>query len=175
MRATHAAHVSRRAGVIACTIVCALIGACQSSEAAKKADAPDEVSQTPAVSASTPDSASAARTVKGEKQKLVVYYFHTTYRCHSCNLIEKLTKTAIESGFAEQLDNGRVEFRSVNIETDGNKHFVQDYKLYTKSVVLSYMHHGEQQRWKNLEKVWTLLRSEEKFIDYIQREVSALL
>ncbi|MBD3315899.1 MAG: hypothetical protein GF344_08945 [Chitinivibrionales bacterium] len=116
-----------------------------------------------------------AQDTKEREQRLIVYYFHTTYRCPSCNLIESLTKTAVEIGFADHLESGRIEFRSINIDTDGNKHFARDYKLYTKSVVLSDLQNGKETHWKNLEQVWKLLRNRDKFIAYIRNEVQAFL
>ena len=110
-----------------------------------------------------------------QERKLIVYYFHTKFRCHSCNMIENLTKQAVNSGFASQLKNGRVELKIVNIEEPGNEHFADDYKLYTKSVIISDVKNGKEDSWKNLDKVWTLLGSDDKFMEYIKTEVKALL
>jgi hypothetical protein len=108
-------------------------------------------------------------------RKLTVYYFHGNYRCRSCTMIENLTKQAVNSGFAKELKNGRMDLQVINIEEPGNEHFAQDYKLYTKSVILSDKVNGKEQSWKNLDKVWTLLGDPDKFIDYIQTEVQTLL
>ena len=108
-------------------------------------------------------------------KELIVYYFHGNFRCRSCTMIENLTRQAVNTGFPDQLKHKRVVLKVINIEEPGNEHFVQDYKLYTKSVILSDRLNGKEQRWKNLDKVWTLLGDEQKFIDYIQTEVKALL
>jgi hypothetical protein len=108
-------------------------------------------------------------------RKLVVYYLHGTYRCPSCNKIERLTKEAVEQGFAEQIRKGRVEMKILNVEEKGNEHFVDDYKLYTKSVILSDLKDGKEASWKNLDQVWTLLGNEAKFVEYIQKEVKTFL
>lgn len=108
-------------------------------------------------------------------RKLTVYYFHGNYRCRSCTMIENLTKQAVNSGFTKELKNGRMDLQVINIEEPGNEHFAQDYKLYTKSVILSDKVNGKEQSWKNLDKVWTLLGDPDKFIDYIQTEVQTLL
>jgi len=52
---------------------------------------------------------------------------------------------------------------------------VKDYELYTKSVVLSETKNGKEVRWKNLDKVWTLLGDEAAFKKYVRDEVSAYL
>jgi hypothetical protein len=161
---------------------CLLAGAvfsCQSSEKVKenagsgKKSSQKTTSTIPA--ASIDSAANAAVPEKQEQKKLVVYYLHTTFRCHSCNMIEQLTTAAVKSGFAEQIEKGRVELKSLNIEEKGNEHFVKDYKLYTKSVILSDMKDGKELKWKNLDKVWTLLGNESKFVEYIQTEIKLYL
>lgn len=104
-----------------------------------------------------------------------VYLFHGSYRCPSCNKMEELTLETIDESFAEQKKNGTVKFRHVNVEEDGNKHFVQDYNIRAISIILSNKSGGEEQEWKNLDKVWMLLRNEEKFKNYIAEEIKAYL
>ena len=106
---------------------------------------------------------------------VIAYYFHTTYRCVSCRKIEAYSKLAIETAFASDLASGRLQWRMVNIEDTGNEHFVQDYQLFTKSLVLSERRAGREVRWKNLPKVWELLNSEPAFVDYVQTETRAFL
>jgi hypothetical protein len=106
---------------------------------------------------------------------LVVYYFHTNYRCSSCRKIEAYAHRALETGFAAELADGRMEWRVVNVEEAGNEHFVKDYQLYTKSVVLSDLAAGKEVRWKNLPKVWELLNDEAGFVEYVQTETHAYL
>ena len=153
---------------------------CQTAESAKNKPIPEQKDSAaagkvvaPAIrdSADTPVVARPAQ----EQRVLMVYYFHTTFRCPSCNKIEKLTRQAVGSGFGEQLKKGRIEFQSVNIETPGNEHFAEEYKLYTKSVILSDRKNGKEATWKNLDQVWTLLRDDNKFIAYIQKEINAFL
>jgi hypothetical protein len=69
----------------------------------------------------------------------------------------------------------RVVFRSVNVDDPENAHFVKDYGLYTKSVVVSEVKGGKEVRWKNLDQVWHLLGDPEAFQGYVEREVRAFL
>jgi len=102
--------------------------------------------------------------------KVIVYYFHGNKRCPSCRKIEAYTKEAVQS-----IDNNRLELRIVNIDEPDNKHFVKDYGLFTKSVVISSVKNGKQEKWKNLDKIWTLLGNEAAFEDYIKKEVKSYL
>jgi hypothetical protein len=103
--------------------------------------------------------------------KVIAYYFHSTRRCVSCKKIEKYSRDAIEKGFEKEIKSGKVEFRQVNTDEKENQHYMKDYQLYTKSLVLSYVENGKETKWKNLDKVWTLLRKKETFVEYVQDEL----
>ena len=141
---------------------------------------PDSGSSSADISVTTTGSevSSAATTEPDASQspdKVVAYYFHGTARCVTCRKIEALAYTAIQEGFGDAIDSGRLEWKVVNVETRKNKHFIKDYKLYTKSVVLVDIRDGVQQRWKNLEKVWELVRNEGAYLAYINSEVASFL
>lgn len=103
--------------------------------------------------------------------KVVVYYFHISFRCSSCKKIEAYSHEAIESGFAKELKDGRVAWCVVNLDDRANRHFIQDYQLFSKSLVLVKMKDGKQAEWKNLIKVWQLLGNREDFLRYVQAEL----
>jgi hypothetical protein len=107
--------------------------------------------------------------------RVIAYYFHTTMRCASCMKIEAYTTEAIQTAFPDELKNGRLVLKVVNVEETGNEHFVKDYQLYTKSVVLVDERAGKQMAWKNLAKVWQLLNDKEGFLRYVQDETRAHL
>jgi hypothetical protein len=104
-----------------------------------------------------------------------VYYFHTTQRCASCKKIEAWSADVIHAAFERELGTGGLEWEVVNIDDPSNRHFVDDYKLYTKSLIVVDRVNGEQARWKNLEKVWQLLQNEASFRQYVQTEIRAYL
>lgn len=111
---------------------------------------------------------------KTETSKIVVYYFHGNARCVTCREIEARSHEAVQAGFADALKDGRVEWRLVNIEEPANEHFVQDFQLSTRSLVLERVVNGERKDWKNLERVWELVRGDKaEFIRYVQGEITA--
>lgn len=113
--------------------------------------------------------------VKSQNSKLIAYYFHGTFRCTTCRTIEQYSHDAIQMYFAKELGNGKLEFRPVNIEEPENKHFIQDYQLVTRSLVLSLMSDGKETKWKNLADVWKLVRDKDKFFQYVKDEVEQFL
>jgi len=108
-------------------------------------------------------------------QKVVVYYFHGTARCPTCRKFESYSNEAFQEAFAEELKNGRLEWRVVNVDKLSNKHFVSDYQLYSKSIVIVKIQNGKQIAWKNLNRIWELVRDKETFVKYVQDEVSTYL
>ncbi len=106
---------------------------------------------------------------------IVVYYFHATQRCSNCYKIETYTHEAVESEFASALQSGRVVWKMINTDEAENEHYIKDYKLFTKSVIISDFRDGQEARWKNLDKVWTLLGDKNAFQKYIRDEVHAYL
>jgi len=108
-------------------------------------------------------------------EKVIAYYFYTTQRCPSCKKIESFTAEAIDSGFGAELKSNLLEFHPLNIDEDSNKHFIKDYQLYTKSVVVSRQAGDKQVEWKNLTKIWELLNDKEDFKKYIHDEIIAYL
>jgi len=104
-----------------------------------------------------------------------VYYFHGNARCVSCRKIEALAAEAVRAGFADEMKQGKVEWLVVNVEEPAHKHFIQDYGLYTKSLVVADLVDGAQVRWKNLERIWELLREDEAFRQYVRDEVRSYL
>ena len=102
---------------------------------------------------------------------LVVTYFHTTFRCPTCHRIEELSSQAVKANFAYELKTGKVVWQVINVDEPENKHYNKDYQLYTKSLIISEVKDGKEVRWKNLEKIWTLVRNEAKFDEYVKTEI----
>ena len=129
---------------------------------------------TPGVSAEEPNKGVAAA-ADAEADGVVAIYFHGNARCATCRKIEAYADEAIAQGFVDELASGRLAWRVVNIEEPGNKHFIEDFQLVTRSVVLVEYRDGEVVRWENLEKVWQLVRSKDRFFGYVEGETREFL
>jgi len=116
-----------------------------------------------------------ATTGIASEDKVIAYYFHGSFRCATCTAMEDYSRQAIETNFKDELDSGKLEFRAVNVEESDNKHYVNDYQLYTKSLILSFMKDGKEEKSKNLDKIWQLARNKQKFIDYVASEIKSFL
>jgi hypothetical protein len=108
-------------------------------------------------------------------EKVYAYYFHGSIRCSTCYKLEQYSKEAIENNFKSQLASGKLEFRVINIEEKANAHFINDYQLYTKALVLSLVKDDKEVKSKNLNKIWQLVGSKDKFVEYIKVELANFL
>ncbi len=124
----------------------------------------------PASGQSAPDTG-----VPAQERALTVYYFHTTARCPTCRKIEALTASAVRDNFSAELASKRITWSPVNIELLENRHFVDDFRLFTKSVVIVDTEKGTRVRWKNLDRIWELVRDEPSFTAYIKNEIAGFL
>ncbi|GIV20821.1 MAG: hypothetical protein KatS3mg023_2572 [Armatimonadota bacterium] len=125
-------------------------------------------------SASQSSAQTAAIQIPSQGKHVVLYYFHTTFRCASCLTIEKTVRQVLSEQFQKQIDDGLLQFDTVDVENPQNRHYIEDYKLYSKSLVLVEYQDGKEVRHKNLEGIWQQT-SLEGLRDYIAQEISAFL
>lgn len=65
-----------------------------------------------------------------EKTKLLIYYFHVTHRCNTCQSIENTTKKVLDTYYGKELKDGTIIFQSFNCELPENKKLVDKYQAY---------------------------------------------
>lgn len=110
----------------------------------------------------------APSTAAAANVETIVYYFHGNARCATCKTIEAYADEAVQAAFAGEIEDGTLTWRPVNVDIPDNRHFIQDFRLVTRSVVLAKYRSGEVVRFENLDKVWQLVRNKERFLAYVQ-------
>lgn len=78
---------------------------------------------------------------ESKKDCVEVLYFHGKQRCATCMTIEKNAKEVLETQFAEELKNGTVVFKSIDISKDENEKIAAKYEVTWSSLIIS--------RWKD--------------------------
>lgn len=73
--------------------------------------------------------------------------------------------------FADEMRNGAIVWRVINVDEPENQHYNADYQLFTKALIVSEVKNGKELRWKNLQKVWHYVRDDEAFINYVTSEI----
>lgn len=115
---------------------------------------------------------STTNEIQPQPHHLVVTYFHTTSRCPTCYKIENSSGATIHSNFEDELQSGKLVWRVINVDKPLNKHFIKDYQLYSKHLIVSEVKDGKVVRWKDLKKIWMLVRNQNKFENYVKTEIS---
>ena len=97
--------------------------------------------------------------------KVVVYYLHTTFRCVTCNEIERLTKALVETEFADDLTAGRIEWREANFQQDES--LAKRYEVVSSCVVVVNIQGGKERSFQRLDDVWTRYQDPADFNGYV--------
>jgi hypothetical protein len=119
--------------------------------------------------------AAATTPSQGADSKVIAYYFHVTVRCTTCRTIEGYSREVIEQKFGPEIAKGRLQYKLVNVQLPENKHFVKDYQLFTKSLVLVRFDKGKQAEYKVLNDTWELVGDKAAMQSYVERELRECL
>ena len=107
--------------------------------------------------------------------KVIAYYFHGNFRCSNCMKFEQYSKEAIDTNFKNELTSGKLAFSVINTDEKENEHFINDYQLYTKSLVISLIKDGKEIKSKNLTQIWDYVGNKQKFYNYVTEEIRNFL
>jgi hypothetical protein len=113
--------------------------------------------------AAASDTGSPAISETGDK--VVVYYLHTTFRCVTCNEIERLAKALVETEFGEELRAGRIEWREANFQQD--EVLAKRYEVVSSCVVVANIQSGKETGFQRLDDVWTRYQNPADFNEYV--------
>jgi len=105
-----------------------------------------------------------------DKIENVLYYFHGNFRCPTCHKLETYTQNVYEEYFKDKLS-----FKVINTDVASNQHYLTDYSLYSKSVILSKLKNGKETNFKNLDKIWEYVGDETKFKEYEKTEIEKFI
>jgi len=101
-----------------------------------------------------------------------IYYFHPTARCESCINIENFIKELIETNYKT---NPEIKFIELNIEDSKNEHYRKDYELKYSSVVITKQRNLKEEKYKNLDSIWTYSNNKTGFLKYADSEIQSFI
>ena len=102
-----------------------------------------------------------------------VYYMHSTFRCATCNTIEKMTKKLLNTKYSEEMNKKEILFSDVDFQS--NEHLAKKFGVVSSCVVVAIEKNGKIIDFKRLDEVWTLMERPEKFNSYISRTIKDYL
>lgn len=92
-------------------------------------------------------------------------YFHAPHRCPTCRKIESFSLEAL----TPEIEAGNVAWQLADYTTDANATLVNQFKVFTATVVLVEAQDGKVVRWKNLEEVWNHTSDQDRFTAFINQ------
>lgn len=105
--------------------------------------------------------------------KVIAYYMHGTFRCITCNKIEATAKEVVQTKFAREIKEGRLEWKVANFQEDDA--LAKRYNIATSTLVLIQRKDGRDIRFEKLEQIWNLVNNKPAFVSYVQGEINAYL
>ncbi len=78
----------------------------------------------------------------GERQKIAadenikVMYFHFSRRCATCNAVEAETENALKELYPDEMKEGKIIFKSVNLDMEDGKKRGKEYGIDSQSLVV---------------------------------------
>lgn len=78
------------------------------------------------------------------KDRVEVLYFHGKQRCATCIAIEKQAKEAVETQFADELENGTVVFKSLDISQPEHEKIADKYEVSWSSLLVCQWKDGKE-------------------------------
>lgn len=81
---------------------------------------------------------STSEIAKYKDAKLVIYYFHATNRCPTCNSVENNVKEVLQNFYSNELDNDQIIFKSLNFEEKENEELVKKYQIAMSTLLFIY-------------------------------------
>ena len=139
------------------------------------ASVPEPVKAPPVAAKAQPAASIAVVAPHAKSHKVVATYFHGNVRCTTCRKVETYAREAVEEGFRSEIDAGVVEFRTINVEEPANRHYIQDYQLMTRSVVVTDEVEGAVAQWTRLDQVWAFVGNRPAYLNYVQDAVRGYL
>jgi len=111
-------------------------------------------------------------TGKEKLSKVIVYYMHATFRCNTCNTIEKLAHEVVTTQFADALESGILEWRVADFQT--NEALAEKYDVVASGVVV-VKNQDDKEEFKDLKEVWILIKKPVEFKEYVSKAIEKYL
>ena len=124
-------------------------------------------------SQSSKDKISIPKSNANNNTYIEVYYFHSTFRCSTCNKIEKMTVELLKAKYSTLLNSKEILFTEVDFQA--NEKLAENYGIVASCVVVALRKGDKTVEYKRLDEVWTLIDKPNEFNKYISDTINAYL
>ena len=156
------------------TLFVVTLASCNKQASKIQTDNTIEKKQTVASEKNIDDNIYSTPNAEQVAEKLEVYYFHRATRCYSCKIIGQYVKETMDQKYGEQIKNGTIDFKELNVELPENKEITQKFQASGSSLYINKIIDGKD----NIEQdtnVWRLLGDETKFKNYLENKINSYL
>lgn len=151
-----------------------LITACMSclgcrATVPKGAEGSAELANDPSVTDMLPPAIN--QIAESSKLRVIVYYFHPTFRCTACTFAESLVHQVIEQRWADAVAQGLLQWGPANFELAENRPLAKLYEIDASAVVIASIYQGKIVKWDKISKIWEQEKQPETFQDLIDDQI----
>ncbi|MBU1672271.1 MAG: sulfite exporter TauE/SafE family protein [Actinobacteria bacterium] len=107
-------------------------------------------------------------------EKVEVLYFHPRFRCVSCNNVEKYAREVTRDEFADEIEEGKLTFRSLEIDDPKNRELVDELGVTGSSLYVVATGDGKEEH-REIKSVWLHWNDPEKCREIISSEIDSVL
>jgi cytochrome c-type biogenesis protein len=107
-------------------------------------------------------------------EKVEVLYFHPRIRCVSCNNIEKYAREVTRDEFAKEIKDGKLVFKSLEIDDPKNKKLVDELGVSGSSLYVVASGDGKREHGE-IKSVWLHWNDPRKCKNIIASELNSVL
>lgn len=104
---------------------------------------------------------------------IAVYYVHTTFRCETCNTIERMTKDLLYDKYGSALENDTIRWQEIDFMK--NQDIAKQFGVSASCVVVARVDGGKVSEFKRLDEVWTRMKDPAAFNSYISDAIDGYL
>ena len=110
------------------------------------------------------------------KAKLLVYDFHMTVRCHTCQTIEETMVELLDEHYKTQLDSGIIVFKSFDCQAEENVELVKKYSAYGSTLVLTGFDKDGNEVINDITDIaFSKIGKKELFVERVSQEIDEML
>lgn len=106
--------------------------------------------------------------------RVELLYFHPRFRCVSCNNVEKYSREVTKDEFAKEMKDGKLVFKSLEIDDPKNKKLVDGLGVTGSSLYIVASGDGKSEH-SEIKSVWLHWNDSEKSKDIITSELNSVL
>lgn len=108
-------------------------------------------------------------------ERVVAMYFHRTQRCPTCLKMGSYSEEAVNSGFAQQIEQGRVAFYYIDFQDPKNEALTKGYGVTGPALIVARIAGDKVAEYRNLQEIWAKVRDKATFVGYVQSNMRECL